>query len=93
MESRLHSDSRLHAEMKNAYVSDKYMLTRKSLPTCLVRQSHGLLYAYGTRVHVPDVSILRSRVQYELHDAPAAGHPGITRLLAALSRTFWWHQA
>jgi hypothetical protein len=38
MESRLHHDSGLHAEIKIAYDSPKYMLTRKSLPTWLVRE-------------------------------------------------------
>jgi hypothetical protein len=90
LESRLHHDSGLHAEIKNAYDSDKYLLTRKSLPTGLVRQSNGLLYAYGTRLYVPNVSTLRSRVLYEPHDALTAGHPEIIRLLAALTRTFWW---
>jgi hypothetical protein len=90
MESRLHHDSGLHAEVKSAYDSDKYMLTRKSLPTWLVRQSNGLLYAYGTRLYVLDFSTFRSRVLYELHEAPTAGHPSITRLLAAMTRTFWW---
>jgi hypothetical protein len=33
LKSRLHHDYGLHAEIKNAYDSDKYMLTRKSLPT------------------------------------------------------------
>jgi hypothetical protein len=88
MESRLHPNYGLQAGIKNAYDSDKYMLTRKSLPTWLVRQSNGLLYAYGTRLYVPDVSTLRSRVVYELHDAPTAGHHGISRLLAVVTRTF-----
>jgi hypothetical protein len=41
-----------------------------------MRQSNGLLYAYGTILYVPNVSTLRSRVMYELH--------------AAVTRTFWW---
>jgi hypothetical protein len=90
LESRLHHDYGLHAEIKNAYDSDEYLLTRKSLPTWLVRQSNALLYAYGTRLYVPNVSTLRSRVLYELHDAPTAGHPCIIRLLAAVTRTFKW---
>jgi nitrite reductase/ring-hydroxylating ferredoxin subunit len=53
LETGLHSDSGLHAEIKNAYDSDKYRLTRKSLPTWLVRKSNGLLYAYGTKRYVP----------------------------------------
>jgi hypothetical protein len=59
LESRLHPHYGLHAEIKNAYDSDKYLLTRKSLPTLLVRQSNGLLYAYGTRLYIPNVSTLR----------------------------------
>jgi hypothetical protein len=59
MESRLHPDSRLYTESKNSYDSDKYMLTRKSLPTWLARQSNGLVYAYGTRLYVPDVWLYR----------------------------------
>jgi hypothetical protein len=90
VESRLHHDFGLHAEIKNAYDSDKYLLARKSLPTWLVRQSNGLLYAYMTRLYVPDVSTLRSRVLYELHDAPTVGHLGNIRLLAAVTRMFWW---
>jgi hypothetical protein len=90
LESRLHHDSGLHVEIKSAYDADKYMLTRKSMPAWLVRQSNGLLYAYGTRLYVPGVSILRSRVMYELHDALIAGHACITRLLATITRTFWW---
>jgi hypothetical protein len=66
------------------------MLTRKSLPTWMVRQSNGLLYAYGTRQYVPNVFTLRSRVLHELHNAPTAGHHGIIRLLVAVTRTFWW---
>jgi hypothetical protein len=89
-EIRLHLDSRLHAEIRNAYDLDKYMFTRKSLPTSPVLQSNGLLYAYGKRMYVPDVSALRSRVLYELHDEPIAEHRGITRLLATITRTFWW---
>jgi hypothetical protein len=33
LKSRLHPDSGLHAEIKIAYDSHEYMLTRKSLPT------------------------------------------------------------
>jgi hypothetical protein len=62
MEFRLHPDSRLHAEVNSAYDSDKYMLTQKSLPTWLVRQSNGVLYAYGTRMYVRFVHLHRARL-------------------------------
>jgi hypothetical protein len=61
------------------------MFTQKS--TSPVRQSTGLMYAYGTRLYV---STLQSRVLYELHDAPTAGHHGIIRLLASTTRMLWW---
>jgi hypothetical protein len=44
----------------------------------------------GDKLYVPDVSALRSRVLYELHDAPTAGHHGITQILAVVTWTFWW---
>jgi hypothetical protein len=66
------------------------MFTRKTLPIWLARQSNGLLYAYGTRLYVPDVSTLPSRLLYELHDTPTSGHHVITKLLATMTQTFWW---
>jgi hypothetical protein len=60
--SRLPHDFGLHAEIKNAYDSDEYLLTRKSMRTWLVRQSNGLVYAYGTRLYVSNGSTWRSRV-------------------------------
>jgi hypothetical protein len=89
LESRVHHDFGFHAEMKNAYDYDKFLFTRKlCLPSWYVRQSNGLLHANGTRLYVPNVSTLRSRVLYELHDAPTAGQHGIIRLLAAVTRGF-----
>jgi hypothetical protein len=90
LESRLYPNFGLHTEIKNAYDSDTYMLSWKSPPPWLARQSNGIMYTYGTRLHVPDVSTWRSRVLYDVHEAPTVGHLDITRLLAKVTRTFWW---
>jgi hypothetical protein len=57
-----------------------------SLPSWYVNQMDfctptGRDYMFRTSLHCDQ----------ELHDAPTAGHRGIIRLLAAMTRTFWWH--
>eukprot|EP00873_Tetraselmis_striata_P038985 jgi/Tetstr1/459249/TSEL_000411.t1 len=90
MESRLQADNKFYDEIKTAYDSDEYLKSRKALPAWLVRHSNGLLYAYGSRLYVPNVADLRQRALYELHDAPTAGHPGGRRLLARTVELYWW---
>eukprot|EP00873_Tetraselmis_striata_P026691 jgi/Tetstr1/446955/TSEL_034413.t1 len=90
MESRLQADNKFYDEIKTAYDSDEYLKSRKALPSWLVRHSNGLLYAYGSRLYVPNVADLRQRALYELHDAPTAGHPGGRRLLARTVELYWW---
>ena len=64
LESRLHPDTKLHEEIKQAYSTDDYLVSRKSLPSWLVPHHNGLLYAYGSRLYVPNVANLRARVLY-----------------------------
>ena len=90
LQSRLHPDSQLHQEIRDGYLNDRFLATRATLPAWLIRRQDGLVYAYGKRLYVPDSGQLRQRVLYELHDTPTAGHPGVTRLLAAVTRRFWW---
>eukprot|EP00873_Tetraselmis_striata_P001628 jgi/Tetstr1/421892/TSEL_012792.t1 len=90
MESRLQADNKFYDEIKAAYDSDEYLKSRKALPSWLVRHSNGLLYAYGSRLYVPNVADLRQRALYELHDAPTAGHPGGRRLLVRTVELYWW---
>eukprot|EP00873_Tetraselmis_striata_P033022 jgi/Tetstr1/453286/TSEL_040278.t1 len=90
MESRLQADNKFYDEIKTAYDSDEYLKSRKALPSWLVRHSNGLLYAYGSRLYVPNVADLRQRALYELHDAPTDGHPGGRRLLSRTVELYWW---
>eukprot|EP00873_Tetraselmis_striata_P011441 jgi/Tetstr1/431705/TSEL_021230.t1 len=90
MESRLQAENKFYDEIKTAYDSDEYLKSRKALPSWLVRHSNGLLYAYGSRLYVPNEADLRQRALYELHDAPTAGHPGGRRLLARTVELYWW---
>eukprot|EP00873_Tetraselmis_striata_P043672 jgi/Tetstr1/463936/TSEL_008741.t1 len=64
MESRLHADNKFYDDIKAAYDSDEYLKSRKALPSWLERHSNGLLYAYGSRLYVPNVADLRQRALY-----------------------------
>ena len=91
LQSQLEPDSAFYEQLKTAYDADPFLSNRnKGLPSWLMKSSKGLYYAYGTRLYVPDVDDLRSRVLKELHDTPTAGHLGITRLLHKATRMFWW---
>ncbi|KAK9113309.1 hypothetical protein Syun_020106 [Stephania yunnanensis] len=50
----------------------------------------GVLYAKGGRPYVPNSGGLRRQLLKETHDARWAGHPGIERTYALLSRSFFW---
>ena len=50
----------------------------------------GLLYAKGGRMFVPKGGGLRQLLLKETHDPHWAGHPGVERMLALLSRDYYW---
>ena len=50
----------------------------------------GLLYYRGSRVYVPNDSTLKTAVLRECHDAPSAGHPGVSKTTELVSRRFYW---
>ena len=39
---------------------------------------------------LPDNAALKRSIMEELHDTPAAGHPGVTRTVELISRYYWW---
>ena len=49
-----------------------------------------LLFAKGGRAYVPAGGGLRRQLLRETHDTPWAGHPGVERMRALLSRSFYW---
>lgn len=55
----------------------------------LVQNPAGLWLVDG-KIAVPAVKRLKERILHEFHDAPMAGHPGVTKTFKALSQWFWW---
>ncbi|KZV57841.1 hypothetical protein F511_03410 [Dorcoceras hygrometricum] len=49
----------------------------------------GILYAKGSRAYIP-TGALRNELLKETHDSQWAGHPGVNRMMALLSRQFYW---
>jgi hypothetical protein len=39
---------------------------------------------------VPKDPALRTKILFELHDSPSAGHPGYLKTYNAVSLRFWW---
>ncbi len=58
--------------------------------TCEFDQDDDGLWWYNTRLVVPDVAALRTRIMSEHHDAPLAGHRGIAKTIDLVQRHFWW---
>lgn len=52
--------------------------------------SGGLIHWKGTRVYVPAVSGLRTRVLFECHDAALGAHLGTAKTIHAVTRRFFW---
>ena len=50
---------------------------------------NGLLFRKG-KVCVPDVDDTRTRIMFECHDTPSAGHPGVLRTEHLVRRDFFW---
>ena len=64
--------------------SEKHRLTKLKYIDGLIK------YGDKERIYVPDVDNLRSRVLFEFHDSPLAGHQGANRTYEKLSREYYW---
>jgi len=58
-----------------------------SLSKC--REEIGQL-VYRNRIYVPNHDQLRLRILLSHHDPPAIGHPGRTKTLKLIDRTYYW---
>lgn len=80
------------AQLKASYLTDDYTRQRinhpERYPDCTVRD--GLLFDNRGRLIVPDDRVLKTKILYELHDNPLAGHMGITKTEELVTRHFWW---
>ena len=74
-------------------VDATYLQLREKVKEGLVRKywlDDGLLYAKGGRLFVPASGSLRNELIRETHDPEWAGHPGVERMMALLSREYYW---
>ena len=54
-----------------------------------LRQTDDGMWCHQQHVYVPS-AVLQQRCIQESHDAPYAGHKGVTKTLAAVQRLYWW---
>lgn len=87
-------DTEFLEEIKKQSMTDAvYGKLVEEVKTGVVRKywlEDGLLYCKGSRLYVPHGGTLRQRILKESHDAKWAGHPGVARMLALLSRSYYW---
>ena len=70
-----------------------YTKLRQEVLDGLVRRywvENNLLYAKGSRLFVPSGGGLKHELLKETHDPQWAGHPGVERMVALLSRSYYW---
>ena len=96
-------DQTFLSELKAGYLQDpewavilSSLQNPKSTPQLLKNRikrfsvQDGLILLEGTRICVPDAFSLRSRLFYDFHDAPLAGHFGFYKSYTALSDRYYW---
>ena len=83
-------DSDLLDDIKAAYSADPYYSADNSKRLPGVEQAADGFWYFRGRLCIPSNQPLRLRLLHEFHDAAYAGHPGITKTLASVSRAFWW---
>lgn len=78
---------------EHAKIDSTYAKLQQDVKDGLVRRywlDEELLYAKGGRLYVPSGGGLRSELMKDTHDSLWAGHPGVERMLALLSRSYYW---
>ena len=77
--------------IKKGYAADRlYAHASMDKRASLGIQAHGTLFLRGAAICVPDNSELRTAIIRELHCSPYAGHMGMNRTHALISRYFFW---
>ncbi|GFR52906.1 hypothetical protein Agub_g15551 [Astrephomene gubernaculifera] len=85
------SVSEFAARIKRGYSTDPWFTVAKN--TARLTSDRGFwVRTDGDRRQfvVPNDDALRRDLLRKFHDGPLAGHPGCTRLVELLRRTFWW---
>lgn len=76
-------------DIKAAYSTDPYFSPDAKRPSYIKQNPDGFWY-FNDRLCIPADPALRSRLLFEYHDAPTAGHPGYLKTLNAVATHFWW---
>ena len=84
------SSTNLVDQIKQAYQHDNYYLPTSTRPSWITYSTTDNLFYVNNRVCVPQDKLLRQQIMFELHDSPMAGHPGVNRTLANITRRFYW---
>jgi hypothetical protein len=81
----------LRTEIKDGYANDpacKKILERPNEHKEFTVEN-GMIYKQQ-RMYVPNNMDIKKRILYEHHDAPTAGHVGVTKTTRNVSRLFYW---
>jgi transposase InsO family protein len=81
------------AQQRDAFVTQekwKQWRSSRDIAGSHWRREDDSLLRYKGRVYVPEVSGLREEILKLFHDAPTAGHQGITKTQKRLSTSFFW---
>ena len=71
-----------------AYAADPWFAEQAN--TAQLRCEQGVWYTEEGQIVVPASDALRETVLTQMHSAPYAGHIGVNKTVAAVSRLFWW---
>ena len=64
--------------------------TVQALSTQFPISSHNLHWWHSGYLIVVENNNLRREIAKQYHDAPTAGHPGVTSTLFSISQDYWW---
>ena len=87
--SDINGEDDLSIALQEGYRLDPWFSDNSNLDR--LNEKAGLWYCQQ-RLVVPDIEYLRRGILYELHDAPYAGHPGVTKTLKLVTDRYWWPQ-
>jgi hypothetical protein len=81
-------DALLLARIQSSYENDP--VVSETLVAQWQLRKHEDLWWRSIQVVVPNSPAIRDAILEELHDSPAAGHVGVTKILKAVTRVYWW---
>ena len=80
--------AQLHGWILQGYQEDQWF--HKPANTASLQRNPAGFWLKGGKIVVPNSTPLKRAILRILHDAPSAGHPGVTRTLEKVQRYYWW---